>query len=477
MQELFVRDMKNTGFYTLVVVSNRAPYVFRKSSHTAQVDRAISGLVSALEPIMLKTGGVWVGWCGRVAESSAVGELIGVPVEKPAYTVQEILLNDYDYRHYYHGFSNDCLWPLCHCFLEKSNFLHEDWKSYRRVNGRFAEAAFSVAGKNVLVWVHDYHLALVPAFLRQAGYAGKVAFFWHIPFPPLEIFSALPWGNNILEGLLGSDLLAFHLSGYVENFLRAVEKLLGLPVDYERGIVKHEGRVVKLKALPIGINYLEFQELARDPGVQDMARQIRDSIRNKFMFLNVERLDYTKGILEKLEAVEMFFARFPEYRNKVVFLQVAVPSRTEVNTYANLRSRVEETVGRINGRFGENWEVPVRYSFNSLDRRELVAHYLAADALLVTPLRDGLNLVAKEFVASRIKENGVLVISPFAGAAEQMTGGLLANPYDLEDMVDKIKAAADMTPAGQQKRMKILQECVKKYDIKWWLQGVLAGLV
>lgn len=476
MQESLIRQIRNTGVHTLVVVSNRAPYVFRQGPRGTEITRAVSGLVSALEPIMLELGGVWVGWCGRVAENSAVGRPMGVPGDSPAYVVQEILLSGEDYRRYYHGFSNDCLWPLCHCFLEKCRFSHEDWESYIRVNERFAEAAAGVTGEGGLVWVHDYHLALVPKYLREAGWAGKLAFFWHIPFPPLEIFSTLPWRADILQGLLGSDLLAFHLPGYVENFLRAVERLLGLPVDYGRGIVEQKDRIVQLKALPIGINYREFLELARDAGVQERAREIRGSVQAQFIFLSVERLDYTKGIPEKLEAVEKFFERFSGYRDKVAFLQVAVPSRTEVNTYANLRRRVEEAVGRINGRFGENWKVPVRYSFKALDRRELVAHYLAADAALVTPLRDGLNLVAKEFVASRINGDGVLVISPFAGAAEQMAGALLANPYDSEDMALKIKAAVEMSPAEQQRRMRAMQKGIRQYDVQWWLKGVTAGL-
>lgn len=472
MKELLARYMNSIGVKKLVVVSNRAPYVFRGS----EVARAVSGLVSALEPIMLELGGVWVGWCGRVAESSAVGKPVPVPLDYPAYTMKEVLLSSEDHRLYYHGFANDCLWPLCHCFLEKCSFSRTNWESYARVNRRFAEAAAGEAGEDALVWVHDYHLALVPNLLRENGFSGRVAFFWHIPFPPLEIFSTLPWAPAVLQGLLGSGFVAFHLSGYLENFLRAVEKLLGLPVDYEAGSVEYRGRVVLCKPLPIGINYQEFRALTQRQDVREKARRIREELGRRFLFLSVERLDYTKGVLEKLIGIERFFEQNPGYRDKVVFLQVAVPTRTEVNTYSNLRRRVEEMVGRINGRFGKDWDVPVRYSFRSLDRSELVAHYLAADAALVTPLRDGLNLVAKEYVASRINEDGVLIISPFAGAAEQMAGALVANPYDSEDLAEKIKTAAGMSPAEQGKRMRELQRNVKQYDVHWWLKGVLGGL-
>ncbi len=477
MRELLERQVRRAGLQNLVVLSNRTPYVFHgEEGDAATATRAVSGLVTALEPIVMACGGTWVGWAGRTAEESRLGERVAVPAGRPAYVVREIILSREEYNRYYHGCANDCLWPLFHCFLEKAVFDHDSWQSYVRVNRKFAEAARREAGEGALIWVHDYHLALVPGMLRKAGYRGKIAYFCHIPFPPLEIFSALPWGKEILTGLLGSNLVAFHLPGYVENFLRVVEKLLGAEVSYVDGYVRWQKRKMHVRALPIGIDYQEFDELAREEETARRAAEIRRHVNTERLVLSVERLDYTKGIIEKLQGIEEFLARYPDYRGRVTFLQVAVPSRTEVQSYANLRSRVEEMVGRINGQYASGWHMPVWYMFNALDRRELVAHYRAADIALVTPLRDGLNLVAKEFVASRVAGDGVLVLSPFAGAAEQLKGSLLVNPYDRVDLAGKIKKALDMPVEEQKIRISILQQSVRRYDLKWWWRGVLSGL-
>ena len=403
MRETIKTQFRQAGFEHLVVVSNRAPYVLEENTSGVEGKKAVSGLVSALEPILENCGGTWAGWCGRRSQNGEVmGSRFEVPFNEPSYTIQEVMLGEEEFVGYYHGFSNDCLWPVSHCFLEKSTFDHEHWRQYCEVNKKFASVAAGAAFPGSLIWVQDYHLTLVPSMLRDLRYQGKIAFFWHIPFPPLEIFSAIPWADHILKGLLSSDLLAFHLEGYVYNFLRCAQQLLGAPVDYRTGTVLWRGRSVSVRALPIGIDTAEFEELAGRPEVIKQAADIRRSIGADFLFVSVERLDYTKGVLEKLLAIEKFLELYPGYQDRVAFLQVAVPTRIEVATYAGLRKQVEETVGRINGLFGSNWRVPVRYLFDSLSRPQLVAHYLAADVALVTPLRDGLNLVAKEFVASRV---------------------------------------------------------------------------
>ncbi len=476
MRKLLERQLRKVGISKLVILSNRAPYIFPgEGNRVTTATRAVSGLVSALEPLTVDCGGTWVGWCGRVAEESRVGDRHAVPLERPAYTVREILFSRQEYERYYHGFSNDCLWPLFHCFLEKAFFDHDNWRSYVQANRLFAEAALKEAGGDALIWVHDYHLAMVPGMLREMGYRGKVAFFCHIPFPPLEIYSTLPWGKELLRGLLGSDLVAFHLTGYAENFLRVVERILGAPVNHKEKWASWNGRVVRTRALPIGIDFAEFEETAGSDVIKNRAAEIRSQIGAEKLVLSVERLDYTKGIIEKLCGIEEFFSRHPEHRGRVTFLQVAVPSRTEVQAYAELRSNVEEMVGRINGRFALDWRSPVRYMFNALDRNELVAHYCAADVCLVTSLRDGLNLVAKEYVASRVYGDGVLVLSKFAGAAEQLYGCLPVNPYDRVDLAEKIWKAVEMPLTEQKARMAALQKIVRQYDLTWWWQGVLAG--
>jgi len=477
MREAIKTQFRQAGFNHLVVVSNRAPYVLEENAGEARGKKAVSGLVSALEPILENCGGTWVGWCGRKTQNGEVtGSRFEVPFNKPAYTIQELMLGEEEFAGYYHGFSNDCLWPVSHCFLEKSTFDHEHWRQYYEVNKKFASVAARASLPGSLIWVQDYHLTLVPRMLRDLQHQGKIAFFWHIPFPPLEIFSAIPWADQILKGLLNSDLLAFHLEGYVYNFLRCAQQLLGAPVDYRTGTVLWRGRAVSVQALPIGIDATEFEELAARPEVIGQASVIRQTIGADYLFVSVERLDYTKGVLEKLLAIEKFLELHPGYRDRVAFLQVAVPTRTEVATYAGLRKEVEETVGRINGLFGADWRVPVRYRFDSLSRPQLVAHYLAADVALVTPLRDGLNLVAKEFVASRVDRLGSLILSPFAGVAEQLSAALRANPYDALDMVEQMRNAIEMSPAEQAGRMAQLQKAVKTFNLGWWWQSVLNSL-
>lgn len=476
MRKLLELQMPQAGLQNLVVLSNRAPYVWRGGDGETTVTRAVSGLVSALEPVMNACGGTWIGWGGRVAEQSRVGARLPVPPERATYALREVILGREEYQRYYHGFANGCLWPLFHCFIDKADFDHQNWRSYLRVNLVFAGAALMEASEDALVWVHDYHLALVPGMLRNKGYGGKIAFFLHIPFPPPEIYSTLPWGREILQGLLGCDLIAFHLPGYAENFLRAVERLLKAEVDYTRGWIRWRNRNIMASALPIGIDYVKFEELARSRQTGQRAEQIRREVGARRLVLGVERLDYTKGIIEKLRGIGEFFNRYPEYRDDVVFLQVAVPSRAEARDYAGLRSKVEELVGRVNGQFSAGWRVPVRYKSAALDSSELVAHYCAADVMLVTPLRDGLNLVAKEYVACRTGGDGVLVLSPFAGAAEQLKGCIQVNPYDRFAMAEMIKKAVTMPEAEQKARMMLLQHAVRQYDLRWWWRGVLAGL-
>lgn len=478
MRGIVQEQLKNAEIDGLVIVSNRAPYVLESDpANGIGGVRAVSGLVSSLEPVVKACGGKWVGWCGRASGRSGLGEEVRVPFEQPSYTVQEVLLSEEDYRLYYHGFSNDCLWPLYHCFLEKTSYDHDCWESYVRVNRLFAEAALRSARDTDLIWVHDYHLSLVPRMLRDMGYRGRIAYFCHIPFPPVEIFCTLPWARDILEGMLGSDLVAFHLPAYVDNFLRSVKNILRLSVGVgDIIVIPGSGHKVYVKALPIGIDSREFAALARDPAVKKHAEEIRGAVGCEFLFLSVERLDYTKGVLEKLKGIEVFFEKYPDYRNRVAFLQVAVPTRSGVQAYASLRGQVEEAVGRINGLYGSFEWVPVRYFFRSLNRRELVAHYLAADAALVTPLRDGLNLVAKEYVASRVDGSGVLVLSPFAGAAEHMKGCLFANPYDPVNMAEQMRAAVEMPESERRRRMLFMQQIVSLYDVNWWWQKMLASL-
>lgn len=465
---------------SLVVVSNRGPVTFQESPEGIRATRSVGGLVAAVEPIIRETGGVWVAWGGRLERDTEVeGSLFANtarlpwPENHPRYYFSELKLKPEEVSGFYEGFSNACLWPLCHSFLETTVFDPRQWEAYVSANQKFAAAAWEAAGPWQLIWVHDYHLALVPAILRQRHSRVRVSLFWHIPFPPADIFQTLPWAEEILEGMLGSELIAFHTEQYVNNFLAAVERLTACRVNWAAGSVECQGREVRVRAVPIGIAWREFAQLARQERVQKRAQEIRQAAGGEWILLGVDRLDYTKGILERLKAIEMLLERFPAWRRRLTFIQIAVPSRTAVPGYQRLKREVEEAVGRINGKYTEDYHVPVKYIFRGLSREELVAHYLAADMMLVTPLRDGLNLVAKEYVASRVDGDGVLLLSPLAGAAAQLKEALYANPYNLLEMVEQIVRGVSMSAAERRRRMAFLQKRVQEEDLGWWWRQIL----
>jgi trehalose 6-phosphate synthase len=460
----------------LLVVSNRGPLVIKETAVGTSASRAVSGLVSAVEPVIEKTGGTWIAWCGRKTNPPGAGGTWPVPSIQPRYVVRELTLTPHEYRNYYLGFANGCLWPLAHSFIDRCVIDLQQWEAYQAVNRRFATAAAQEWREGDVVWVHDFHLALVPEMLRREHPQARIAFFWHIPFPSYDIFSTLPWARELLRGLLNCDSLAFHSDLYVDNFLHCASRILGLKVPRGDRTFYWEGRTISVRALPIGIDTERFRALASDPRVRRQATAIRRAVGTPILVLGADRLDYTKGILERLQAIEIFLEKYPEYRREITFLQVAVPTRTEWKDYRELRRAVEETVGRINGRFGEQWRVPVRYQFRSLSPEQLVAHYLAADIALVTPLRDGLNLVAKEYVACRLDNSGVLILSPFAGAAEQLTEAVTANPYHPHHVAEQLRYAVEMSPEEKSRRMKLLQQTVEEYDLTYWWQSILDSL-
>jgi len=475
---------KPFSFNRLVAVSHRGPLVITSGEDDSDFsfNRSVSGLVSVVNPVIESTGGVWIAWCGRKKEDPGIEGTRHLPTETPGCYLKEITVSSREHRHFYLGFANRCMWPICHSFIERSVINHQHWEQYRLVNSRYARAAAEEFGEGDLVWVHDFQLALVPQMIRdilreqkqgvQSRQGVKISFFWHVPFPPLEVFSVLPWAREILEGVLGADSIAFHSPRYVENFLRCVEYLLGeeaVQVDRAREAVFREGRKIPVRARPVEIESAYFEELASRPEVRQRAASIREDTAGRFLALGADRLDYTKGIVERLRGVELFLEENPEYRERFTFLQIAVPSRTENRDYRELRRLVEETVGRINGRFGTLRHVPVLYRFVSLDLNELVAHYLAADLALVTPLRDGLNLVAKELVASRVDNCGVLMLSPFAGVSEQLQGAVMVNPYSTRDVAEKIRYSLEMPVEEKDERMRRLRETVRRDDLgRWW---------
>lgn len=455
----------------LVLISNRGPFQYKQSPGGLKKVYAVSGLVSALEPVLKMRKGLWVSWSGR--ESLVDNLRCSDSQETKGFLWREVPLTAADIKCYYDGFANQVLWPLCHYFIEKCNLRNEYWQNYQAVNRKFARVAQSEIEWPDMVWVHDYHLALVPAFLRHRNNNLKISFFWHIPFPQSDTFKILPWGGELLKGILGSDLIGFHLKAYVENFLGCVSAILGLDVDLRRGQLEYEGRRIVVKAFPVGLDPALFQELARKEDIIQEAQRLKKELKSELLALSVDRLDYSKGILERLRALELFWERNPEYLNRLTFVQIAVPTRSGVPAYNRLSKEVEELVGQINRRFGNGEWFPVHCYYRSFTKEKLAAFYAAADLALVTPLRDGLNLVAKEYVASKMDHKGILVLSRFAGAAEEMSEAVLVNPYNIDDMEEKIKFALTISLAEQRKRLLSLREKVLQHDSSWWVASFL----
>jgi alpha,alpha-trehalose-phosphate synthase [UDP-forming] len=437
--------------------------------------RSIGGLVTALDPVMNLRGGVWIGWSGLSKKIKYFEDNLKIRVgESDKYQIKIVNLNEKDINLFYHGFTNRTLWPLFHGFLLQSYFNYSYWLSYKSANKKYSKSVLEETGDDDIVWVHDYHLMLVPKSLRKNKPGLKIIFFLHIPFPNVEIFRALPWHNEILEGLLGCDLITFQTEDDSDNFLASCKKLLDLKVNEKDSTIKKDSRTINVKHFPISIDYEGFKEISKNPSTQKILKRIRKSTENQKIILSVERLDYTKGIKERLLSIERFFEKYPGYRKKVVFMQISVPSRTKIREYITLKNETDELVGRINGRFTEELWTPVTYLYQSFKHEELAAYYAAADVCLITPLRDGMNLIAKEYVTAKGSGNGVVILSEFAGAAEEFSEhSIMVNPYDVESIADSIYMALKMDAGEKNARIKALRRIVKENDVFKWSNNIL----
>jgi trehalose 6-phosphate synthase len=455
-----------------VVVASRLP-VDRAEGPDGEEEWRPSpgGLVTALEPVMRRAGGAWIGWSGDA--SPAPG-----PFEADGLHLVGLSLSEAEVRHFYEGFCNATLWPLYHDVIAPPQFHRRWWDAYVTVNRRFAAAAADQAAPGATVWVHDYQLQLVPLLLREQRRDVRIGFFNHIPFPGYEIFAQLPWRRQVVQGLLGADLLGFQRRADATNFLRACRRAVGLTtrgstvrVDEPDGT-----REIQAAAFPISIDAAALDEIARREDVRKRARQIREALGEPaLVLLGVDRLDYTKGILHRLRAYGELLGD-GRLGPRVVLIQVASPSRERVEAYQTLRDEVEVTVGRINGQHGEVGYSPVHYLHQSFPREEMAALYLAADVMLVTPLRDGMNLVAKEYVATRYDEGGTLVLSEFTGAADELAGAFGVNPHDIEGLKNAIVRAATATPQEARRRMRSMRRRVSEHDVAHWAASFLDTL-
>jgi trehalose 6-phosphate synthase len=453
----------------LVVVSNRRPFTVKKGPDGPVVEKSAGGLVAAVSPLLESMGGTWVAWDGEDAVRGREGTDSARTREPGAFcNFVPVRLSAREITNYYNGFSNRALWPLCHLFIGRAYFDDEHFREYARVNQRFANATAEVVSSNDRIWIHDYHLAMVPHLLRQrSSELGSVGFFWHIPFPPWDVFRTLPWKREILQGMLGADLVGFHLEEYAAHFRESVRRCLGLEQD-GKAILTPDGRRVKIDAFPIGIDTEKIETVATSTPVNRRARQIRERYGAEYLILAVDRLDYSKGILERLRALERFFEKHPSRRGQVVMVQIAVPSRTRVEEYRNIKRSIEEAVGRINGRFTEWGFVPIRYLYRAIPLSALIAYYQAADIALVTPLRDGMNLVAMEYVASQVDGDGALVLSELAGVATLLPDAFQVNPFDSAAVADTIEAALSESVAAKRLRMERMREVVRDHDVFGW---------
>ena len=450
--------------HRLIVVSNRLPVTIKRGPRGPESYRSTGGLVAAFEPTLTTHGGVWIGWPGTDLRGDE--ELTGP--EDP-YAIEPVPVSRAELKRYYDGFANGTLWPLFHSLPTQTVFQNRDWDTYREINDRFAEVVGSVAQRGDRVWINDYHLFLTPDGLRARRGDVPIGFFLHIPFPPYDIYRLLPWSTEVLVGLLGADLIGFHVKGYVRNFLDCAKRHLKAKVDRRRGTIELDGRTVQVAAFPLGIDFETFEAMAESAPESPLRHGER-------IILGVDRMDYTKGIPHRILAFARLLEKHPEHRKNVTLLQVAVPSRSEVPEYRYLRREIDELVGRVNGRFATASWSPIRYLYRSVPQDKLAGLYRDADVAVVTPLRDGMNLVAKEYVACQVRNPGVLVLSKLAGAAETMKEAVLVNPYDVEGTAESLHKALIMPKAERQRRLDALRDRERGSNVHVWAKDFLKSL-
>ena len=450
----------------LIVVSNRLPVTIKKRGKALSIQPSTGGLATGLGSLPGAGHRLWIGWPGLPGDHLSGPERDDIAGKLLAHDCRCLWLSQQDIDDYYHGFCNETIWPLFHYFPLHTVYHRHYWQAYQRVNQHFCDEILRWAQPDDTVWIHDYQLMLLPEMLRREMPSLEIGFFLHIPWPSYELYRLLPWRTEILEGLLGADLIGFHTYDYVRHFLSSASRLIELEHSFNELLVHN--RLVKVDAFPMGIDFHKYANAIQEGRVRREAEKMRDKLGDCRIVLSVDRLDYTKGIIERLEAFDLFLQQNPDYRGKVSLILVAVPSRTKVQDYAALREHLDALVGRINGAHGSIGWMPVWYLYRALPFERLAALYHIADVGLVTPLRDGMNLIAKEFVASRTSGTGVLVLSEMAGAASEMGEAIMVNANDREAVASAIKEALEMPPAEQIRRNELMRHRLERYDVRRW---------
>jgi trehalose 6-phosphate synthase/phosphatase len=457
----------------IVIAANRLPVSAALNGDAVTLKASEGGLATGIRPWYERTSGIWIGWPGDVSRFTRA-QRRKLDRELRAQRIEPIYLSREQISQYYDGFCNAVVWPLFHYLIDRVPLDTAGWDAYREINDLYAEAIARVYQPGDVIWIHDYQLMLVPALLRQRLPQARTGFFLHIPFPSSEVFRVFPWRREILDGLLGADLVGFHTCGYLRHFATSLLHLEGIEIDIDR--VSVGGREVQLGVFPMSVDATAFADLAATPEVIASAAAIRRAASGRQIILGVDRLDYTKGITRRLIAIERLLTREPALRDSIRYIQVAVPSRGGVDSYKWFRREVEETVGRINGACTTLRSTPIQYMHRSISQRDLVALYSAADVMLVTPLRDGMNLVAKEFVASRVDNDGVLVLSELAGAASELGDAVLINSYDADAVGAAVERALRMPQIERTRRMSRLRTQVMANDVELWATGFIQRL-
>ena len=470
-------DMEDKG--RLVIVSNRLPVRIEGHPGRWKVTHSSGGLVSALTPVLRDRGGIWIGWTGtsEMLDLKTLREILGPASSKAGYRIFPVRLSREDVDSFYYGFSNEVVWPLFHDLQTRCRFEPEYWKSYRRVNGLFARAVSRYTRAEDFVWVHDYQMIPVASMLRSSGVKRNCVFFLHIPFPPPDIFLKLPWREELLKDFLEYDFVGFQTMRDRRNFTDCLRALIPDWRVSGRGpvaTVSSGGRRIRVAAMPISIDYRYFRDMAKSARVSRILKDLKRQLPREKIAIGVDRLDYTKGIPQRIRAFGEALRSFPELRERITFIQIVVPSREDVPAYHELKEEIERLVSSVNGEFSTPGWVPVHYMYKSIPREELVAYYRLADIALVTPLKDGMNLVAKEYCACQVDDDGVLILGEFAGAAAQMQrGAILVNSYDIQGMAKAINEAVNMPVEKRKGRMRRLRAGIRRQNVFWWVDNYL----
>lgn len=468
LKEFVKGYLKNRKIFA---VSNREPYVHSKVKNEIKCSVPASGMVTAIEPVMEACGGVWLAQATGDADKETADKdgKLQVPPDDPKYTLKRIWLSEKEQKGFYVGFSNEAFWPLCHNVHNRPIFRKEDWQKYRTVNGKFAQNLLrEIKGiENPLILVQDFHFALLPQMIKKSRPDAKIGLFWHVPWPSPEVFNICPWHREILEGMLGADIIGFHTQQYCNNFMETVGKEIESIVDLEQFNITLKGHLTRIRPFPISVAFAfkgdKKSELKKG---EELLKKF--GVKTEYVGLGVDRLDYTKGILERFKGIDFFFDSYPNYREKFTFLQIAPLSREEVEKYRQFNEEVTAQAERINEKFQKNNWQPIILVKEHLTHKELDLLYRQTDVCLVTPLHDGMNLVSKEFVAARSDESGVLILSQFAGSSKELKGAIIINPYDAEQTALSISEALNMPLTQQRQKMKKMREAIKNYNVYRW---------